>query len=329
MTKQTETKQTNKQILGIHHITAIAGDPQTNLDFYTGVLGLRLVKLTVNFEDPGTYHLYYGDGVGDPGTILTFFPWPNAPQGRRGTGQVTETAFAIPESAVDFWAARLAERNVVLQGPFDRFGEPVLSFSDPDGLGIELIGTKATRENRAYQAGPIPLESAIRGLHSATLTQVDPRETGALLTDTMGYRLFARDGDRFRYAVDSGEPGALVDVLRAPNEQSGRVLIGTVHHIAWRTADDVQLLRWRRELTHLGHHVSAVRDRKYFNSIYYREPGGILFEIATDSPGFIVDEAPEDLGSKLVLPAWLEPERAKLQTVLPQLQLTAPLEAGI
>jgi glyoxalase family protein len=202
VTKQTETKQTNKQILGIHHITAIAGDPQTNLDFYTGVLGLRLVKLTVNFEDPGTYHLYYGDGVGHPGTILTFFPWPNAPQGRRGTGQVTETAFTIPESAVDFWAARLAERNVVLQGPFDRFGEPVLSFSDPDGLGIELIGTKATRDNRAYQAGPIPLESAIRGLHSATLTQVDPSETSALLTDTMGFRLFARDGDRFRYAVD-------------------------------------------------------------------------------------------------------------------------------
>jgi catechol 2,3-dioxygenase-like lactoylglutathione lyase family enzyme len=318
-----------KQILGIHHITAIAGDPQTNLDFYAGVLGLRLVKLTVNFDDPGTYHLYYGDGVGHPGTILTFFPWPHAPQGRRGTGQVTETAFAIPENAVDFWTARLAERSVAFKGPFDRFGERVISFSDPDGLEIELIGAKATRDDRAYQEGSVPLESAIRGFHSATLTQADHRQTAAMLTDTMGFKLIAQDGDRFRYAVDSGNPAGLVDVIRAPDERLGRVLVGTVHHIAWRTADDQEQLRWLTELTRLNYGVSPVMDREYFHSIYYREPGGILFEIATDPPGFSVDEAAEELGSKLVLPPWLEPERTKLEAVLPPLRLPTRQEARV
>jgi glyoxalase family protein len=317
--------QMDKHILGIHHITAIAGDPQTNLDFYAGVLGLRLVKLTVNFDDPGTYHLYYGDGVGHPGTILTFFPWPDAPQSRRGTGQVTETAFAIAEDAVDFWIARLAEHRVAFQRPVDRFGEQVISFSDPVGMRIELIATKTTRDDRAHQAGPVPLQFAIRGFHSATLTQADHRETAALLTDTMGFKLVARDGARFRYAAASGGPAGLVDVLREPDQRQGRVLAGTVHHIAWRTAGDEQQLRWRTELTRLDYGVSPVMDRKYFHSIYYREPGGILFEIATDPPGFSVDEAPEELGSKLVLPPWLEPERARLEAVLPPLRLPAPL----
>jgi catechol 2,3-dioxygenase-like lactoylglutathione lyase family enzyme len=318
-----------KQILGIHHITAIAGDPQTNLDFYAGVLGLRLVKLTVNFDDPGTYHLYYGDGVGHPGTILTFFPWPHAPQGRRGTGQVTGTAFAIAENAVDYWTERLAARSIAFKGPFDRFSEQVISFFDPDGMGIELIATRTTRNDRAYQAGPVPLEFAVRGFHGATLSQADHRETAALLTDTMRFKLVAQEGDRFRYAVDSGEPAGLVDVLRAPNERPGRVLVGTVHHIAWRTADDDQQRSWRTELTRLNYGVSPVMDRKYFHSIYYREPGGILFEIATDPPGFSVDEAPEELGSKLVLPPWLEPERASLEAVLPPLRLPARQEASV
>ena len=317
----------NKHVLGIHHVTAIAGDPQTNLDFYAGALGLRLVKLTVNFDDPGTYHLYYGDGVGHPGTILTFFPWPNAPKGRRGTGQVTETSFAIPENAVDYWAERLAEYGVPFNGPFDRFGEQVLAFSDPDGLGVELVGTKATSEDRAYQAGPVPVEYAIRGFHSATLTQAAPLERAALLTDTMGFHLVARDGNRFRYAVGSGEPSAIVDVLHAPDERTGRILVGTVHHIAWRTENDEEQLRWQTELTRLGYGVSPVMDRKYFHSIYYREPGGILFEIATDPPGFSIDEATEDLGSKLVLPNWLEPKRAELQKVLPPLVLPMRQEA--
>jgi glyoxalase family protein len=309
-----------RQILGIHHITAIAGDPHTNLDFYAGLLGLRLVKLTVNYDDPGTYHLYYGDGVGHPGTILTFFPWPHAPQGHRGTGQVTETAFAIPESAIDFWEKRLAARGVSFKS-FDRFGERVISFSDPDGLGIELIGTKTTREDRAYQAGSIPIHFAIRGFHSATLTQADHHATAKLLTDTMGFKLIEENETRSRYKVDSGESASLVDVVHAPNERSGRVLVGTVHHIAWRTPDDEQQLRWLTELSRLDYGVSPVMDRKYFHSIYYREPGNILFEIATDPPGFGVDESMENLGTKLVLPPWLERDRAKLEASLPALRL--------
>jgi glyoxalase family protein len=311
----------SKEILGIHHITAIAGDPQSNLDFYAGVLGLRLVKLTVNFDDPGTYHLYYGDGMGHPGTILTFFPWPSAPRGRRGTGQVTETAFAIPENGLDFWTARLAERGVAFAGPVERFGEQVISFSDPDGMRVELVATRTAPADRAWLGGAVPPEFAIRGFHSATLCEPDHRQTAKLLTDTMGYRLVAEDGNRYRYVVDSGAPANVVDIVRAPEERPGRVLVGTVHHIAWRTPDDQQQGSWLRELSRLEYGVSPVMDRKYFHSIYFREPGNILFEIATDPPGFAVDEPREELGSHLVLPAWLEPERTKLEAALPKLRL--------
>ena len=311
----------NKQILGIHHITAIAGNPQTNLNFYAGLLGLRLVKLTVNFDDPTTYHLYYGDGAGHPGTILTFFPWPSAPKGRRGAGQVTETAFAIPADALDFWTARLNGRGVTFEGPFDRFGEKVIAFSDPDGMRVELIATAVTNIDRAFEAGQVPLKFAIRGFHSATLSEADHRSTAALLTGTMGFKLIAQDGNRFRYAADSSESARTVDVLHVPQERQGRVLVGSVHHIAFRTADDAQQQAWLGELSKLHYGVSPVMDRKYFHSIYYREPGNILFEIATDPPGFAIDEAPEKLGSHLVLPAWLEPQRAQLEAVLPPLSM--------
>ncbi len=318
----------NKQILGIHHITAIAGDPQTNLDFYAGLLGLRLVKLTVNFDDPGTYHLYYADGVGHPGTILTFFPWPSAPKGRHGTGQVTETAFAIAEDAVDFWIARLTERRVAFTGPVERFGEKVISFSDPDGMRVELVATRMAPADRIWEAGPVPAAFAIRGFHSATLREADHRATAGLLTDTMGFELAAQDGNRFRYAAGSGGPAAIVDLVRAPEERPGRVLVGTVHHIAWRTPDDRQQGEWLAELTRRGYGVSPVMDRKYFHSIYFREPGNILFEIATDPPGFAVDEPASELGSHLVLPAWLEPERARLEAVLPPLRLPHATEVA-
>ena len=311
----------NKQILGIHHITAIAGNPQTNLNFYAGLLGLRLVKLTVNFDDPTTYHLYYGDGAGHPGTILTFFPWPSAPKGRRGAGQVTETAFAIPADAWDFWTARLNGRGVTFEGPFYRFGEKVIAFSDPDGMRVELIATAVTNIDRAFEAGQVPLKFAIRGFHSATLSEADHRSTAALLTGTMGFKLIAQDGNRFRYAADSSESARTVDVLHVPQERQGRVLVGSVHHIAFRTADDAQQQAWLGELSKLHYGVSPVMDRKYFHSIYYREPGNILFEIATDPPGFAIDEAPEKLGSHLVLPAWLEPQRAQLEAVLPPLSM--------
>jgi catechol 2,3-dioxygenase-like lactoylglutathione lyase family enzyme len=312
-----------KELLGIHHVTAIAGDPQPNLDFYAGVLGLRLVKLTINFDDPGTYHLYYGDGIGHPGTILTFFPWPKAPGGRRGTGQVTATSFAVLDGSIPYWVARLDEHRISHQGPLERFGEKLLSFSDPDGLGIELISTSNLRAERAYTDGPVPLEHAIHGFHSATLTEAGYQRTATLLTETMGFKLTQQEGTRFRYAAKSGEAGAIADVLCAPEERPGRVAVGTVHHIAWRAADDPQQLAWQQDLARLSYDVTPVIDRKYFHSIYYREPGGILFEIATDPPGFAVDEAPAELGSKLQLPPWLESARDELVTILPPLRLPA------
>ena len=211
----------SKEILGIHHITAIAGDPQTNIDFYAGLLGLRLVKLTVNFDDPGTYHLYYGDGVGHPGTILTFFPWPHAPKGRHGTGQVTHTAFAVPVSALDYWTDRLHRRAIGFTRSPDRFGEKVIAFADPDGMAIELIFTASVNIDRAYQAGPVAVENAIHGFHSATLSEEGYQRTAELMTGTLGFKLAAEDGNRFRYAIGSGEPGSMIDILCAPEEQRG------------------------------------------------------------------------------------------------------------
>jgi catechol 2,3-dioxygenase-like lactoylglutathione lyase family enzyme len=314
----------DKQLLGIHHITAIAGEPQENLDFYAGLLGLRLVKLTINFDDPGTYHLYYGDGIGHPATIMTFFPWPKAPKGRKGSGQVTATSFAVPRASIPYWVERLDQHRIAHSGPSERFGEPLLSFTDPDGLGIELVATPNILRDRAYVQGPVPPEHAIHGFHSATLTEAGYQRTAALLTETMGFRLVQQEGNRFRYAAHSGDPGTIADVVCAPEERPGRVAVGTVHHIAWRTADDQQQDSWQKELVRLGHDVTPIIDRKYFHSIYYREPGGILFEIATDPPGFAIDEDPEELGSRLQLPPWLEPSRQELLAILPPIRLPAP-----
>ena len=311
----------SKEILGIHHITAIAGHPQTNIDFYVGLLGLRLIKLTVNFDDPSTYHLYYGDGVGHPGTILTFFPWPSAPRGRHGNGQVTQTSFAVPAGALDYWKERLTSHKIAVQGPVERFGEPTISFADPDGMIVELVFVNTVNGDRAYQAGPVPLQNAIHGFHSATLSEEGYQKTASLLTGTLGFELARQEGNRFRYVIGSGGPGATVDVICAPEERRGNVLVGTVHHIAWRTPDDRQQREWLAEITRQGYNASPVMDRKYFHSIYFREPGGILFEIATDPPGFSVDESLEALGSKLVLPPWLEASRAELEAVLPPLRL--------
>lgn len=315
----------NREILGIHHITAIAGNPQANLDFYAGLLGLRLVKLTINYDDPGTYHFYYGDGIGSPGTLLTFFPWPGAPRGRRGNGQAAATAFAISAAAMPYWTDRLARQGIALDGPFERFEEQVLAFQDPDGLGIELIESAALSAERAYAGGPVPLQYAIHGFHSATLSEEGYGGTAALLTETMGFKLVRHEGNRFRYAAASGEPGALVDLACVPEEPQGRLGVGTVHHIAWRTPDDPQQLEWLREITRLSYNVTPVIDRKYFKSIYFREPGGVLFEIATDGPGMNVDEAVEDLGTTLQLPPRLEPTRAQLEAVLPRLRLPVPV----
>ncbi len=305
-----------KTILGIHHITAIAGDPQHNIDFYTDLLGLRLVKVTVNFDDPGSYHFYYGDGQGTPGTILTFFAWPGARQGRQGNSQVTVTSFATPPGSLAFWRERLSAKGVKFDGPLERFGQQVLSFTDEDGLRLELIETAATDPARAWTGSSVRPEFAIRGFHSATLSETGYQRTATLLTDQMGFRLIGQEQNRFRYEVDTGGAGKTVDVVCAPDGPEGRIAAGTVHHIAWRTADDAQQREWLAEVGRLGYNVSPVMDRVYFHSIYFREPGGILFEIATDSPGFMVDESLDKLGSTLALPPWLAPQRSRIESAL-------------
>ncbi len=309
-----------KEIPGIHHVTAIAGEPQQNLEFYAGFLGLRLVKLTVNYDDPETYHLYYGDEDGHSGTILTFFPWPGAPRGRKGAGQVTTTSFSIPRDSVSYWVERLGKHGIGFTGPVDRFGEQLISFSDPDSLNLELVA-HAGESRRGWSRGPVPREHAIRGFFGVTLSEEGYERTSSLLTETMGFNLIKQEGNRFRYAVRSGGPGALVDLLCQPDARPGAVSVGTVHHVAWRTPDDEQQKKWREELVEAGLNVRPVIDRKYFHSIYFREPGGVQFEIATDPPGFIIDERKEELGTRLMLPPQLEPLRAHLDQVLPRVKL--------
>jgi glyoxalase family protein len=304
------------QVHGIHHVTAIAGDPQATVDFYTGVLGLRLVKLTVNYDDPQTYHVYFGDEAGHPSTILTFFPWPGAPRGRAGTGQVTVTAFAIPDGSLGFWADHLKANKVECTGPIRRFDEEVLELQDPDGLHLELVTGRAP-ETSPRPDGPVPGQHAIRRFYGVTMAVEGYERTAGLLTATLGMREAGTKGNRFRYmAGDAGAP-AFVDLLCLPSGPRGRVAVGTVHHIAWRTPDDETQRAWREKIARLGYNVTPIIDRTYFHSIYFREPGGVLFEIATDPPGFAVDEPAGALGKRLVLPPWLESARADLAQVLP------------
>jgi glyoxalase family protein len=303
-------------IAGLHHLTAIVGDPQQNVDFYTRVLGLRLVKQTVNFDDPGTYHLYYGDEVGTPGTILTFFPWPGAPKGLRGTGQIIDISFSIPTTALDYWIDRLSNHGVAITGPTTRFDEHVISFLDPHGLSLELVAHKDAELRSGWEKGPIPPAYAIRGFSSVTLAVAQQERTATMLTNVLGFRLIAQEGNRFRYEVGAGGPGARVDVLSLPDQPRGRVAVGTVHHVAWRTEDDAHQLAWQDYLKGNGTDVTPVQDRQYFHSIYFHEPGGVLFEIATDPPGFSFDEPVEKLGTHLKLPPWLESYRSEIEKVL-------------
>jgi glyoxalase family protein len=312
-----------KIIPGIHHLTAIASDPQRNLDFYTQTLGLRLVKLTVNFDDPGTYHFYFGDALGHPGTILTFFPWRGAPRGQLGSSQVTTIGFAVPQTALGYWVERLQSAGVSSAGPQQRFDEQVLAFTDPDGLQLELVEQPGAKLREGWASGPVPAEYAIRGFSGVTLTEIDHEETAALLTATFDFRPARREGNRFRYEVGAGADHALVDIVEEPEMLRGQIAAGSVHHIAWRAPTDAEQLAWRADLMSKGLYVTPVRDRQYFHSIYFHEPGGVLFEIATDSPGFATDETPEQLGTHLNLPPWLEPERVRLERILPALRLPA------
>jgi glyoxalase family protein len=330
-------KNHTKGIFGIHHVTAIASDPQRNIDFYTNNLGLRLVKLTVNHDDPSTYHFYYGDEFGHPGTILTFFPWPDAPRGHRGTGEVIATSFLIPENSINYWMDRLKSKQIEFRGPYNRFDyEHVITLYDPDGLELELVAHKSAEERSAnvWKEGPIPAEHAIRGFYSVTLSEEGYERTSSVLTDELGFVATRHEASRFRYeipdiVIDKGEGdgeeeekggvegGArIVDVLCLPYTQQGLVGVGTVHHVAWRTPTDEQQKVLRSSIVKAGLNATPVIDRVYFHSVYFREPGGVLFEIATDPPGFMIDEKPDSLGTHLLLPPWLESMRKDIEKIL-------------
>ncbi len=305
---------------GIHHVTAIAGNAQRNFDFYTRTLGLRFVKRTVNFDDPGTYHFYYGDETGQPGTILTFFPWEHAAPGRGGVGQTHQTAFRVPASSIGWWTHRLTDKGVAYEPLEKRFGEPVLAFTDPDGMSLALVGVTDAANEAAWTTSGIPAEHAIRGFHGVTLLLEKAAKTGAILTDVLGYSEVAREGSIIRYQA-SATPGAYVDIYEAGGFLPGRMGRGSVHHIAFRAADDAEQAAMAKKLIEKhGQHPTEQKDRNYFRSIYFREPGGVLFEIATDVPGFAVDEPVETLGKDLKLPAFLEGHRADIEKVLPALE---------
>ena len=310
--------------MGIHHVTAIAGDPVKNLGFYTRDLGLRFVKKTVNFDEPSTYHFYYGDETGSSGTILTFFPWTNAPVGRRGVGETRQTAFRVPLRSLGYWTQRFIEKGILHQKLEKRFGQSVLPFADQDGMALALVGIADAENESGWSNEDIPSEHAIRGLQSVTLLLDSAQKTAAILTDVFGFREVGREGPLIRFAAAGDAKGSAVDVYEAAGVPRGHQGRGSVHHIAFRAADDAQQAQMTEKLirTH-GRHPTEQKDRKYFRSIYFREPSGILFEIATDIPGFAVDEPVEALGQHLKLPEFLEPRRKEIEGVLPALEKAA------
>lgn len=305
-------------ILGIHHVTGICGDAQQNVDFYAGVLGLRLVKLTVNFDDPGTYHLYYGDGAGSPGTVLTFFPYPNAQQGRRGVGQVTTTVLAVPVGSLDYWDSRLRSHEVECHRETTGADQRGLCFEDPDGMRLGLMESSGF-SSVDWKESTVAKEHAIQGIRGAMLSLEGFENTAKLLRETMGFRESEQQGSRYLY--EAGQ--CFVELVCQPDAERALSGRGTVHHIAFRSPNEAEQLDWRNRLADEGYNVSPVMDRNYFHSIYYREPGGVLFEIATDPPGFTVDEPADRLGTTLKLPHAYEQFRLDIERLLPRLELPA------
>jgi glyoxalase family protein len=306
-------------INGIHHITAIAGNAKKNYDFYTRVLGLRLVKKTVNFDDPQTYHLYYGDKFGTPGTILTFFPWEGITAGRRGARQATEIGYSVPEGSLDFWLKRLEDNNVLYNKPAEKFGEQYLTLLDPDGLKLELIVPKTTDNRLPWETAEVKAENATRGFHNITITTNKMDATAKILTDVFGYKLLEQHVNRFRFVTDAVDNAAIVDLVEVAGEIAGHVAGGSVHHVAFRVKNEEILMQYREKIAALGLHITDKIDRNYFYSLYFREPGGVLFELATDNPGFSVDEPVDQLGSGLKLPVQYENIRENLEKSLPSL----------
>ena len=309
---------------GIHHVTAIAGDASRNLDFYTRIIGLRLIKKTVNYDDPGTYHLYFGDETGRPGTILTFFPWAHAPRGRNGVGLTQQTMFRVPESAIGYWAHRFVERGVTHEAIEKRFGQSVLSFTDPDGMSLALVGVAGGETEAAWQGDDVPVEHALRGFHGVRLLLDDAKRTAAILTDVLGFTESGQEGPVTQFVADGTNVGGVVEIREAKGFLAGNMGRGSVHHVAFRAATDEAQAEMRRKLVE-NHGLQATEqiDRNYFRSIYFREPGGIIFEIATDQPGFAIDEPVASLGQSLMLPPFLEGQRKAIEAKLQPLENAA------
>ena len=308
------------KILGLHHITAIAGDAQRNYDFYTKTLGFRLVKKTVNFDDPQTYHFYFGNEEGTPGTILTFFPWANVRPGKNGAGMATEIGYSVPQGSLDFWKARFEKLDVRHDIISERFGEKHLAFQDPDGLWLNLIEAKHQDNRKGWNTAEINADVAIKGFHTVTLTLVDIKATAAVLTEVFGYKQIEQDGNLYRYQTDAVENAALVDLLEMPQAQRGLNAGGTNHHVAFRVKNDEVLMQIREKIIARGLQITEKINRDYFFSLYFREPGGVLFEIATDNPGFATDETLENLGSSLQLPDQYEAMRDQIEKGLPEIK---------
>ncbi|MBC9933437.1 ring-cleaving dioxygenase [Chitinophaga qingshengii] len=306
----------DQAITGLHHITAISGNAKKNFDFYTKTMGLRFVKKTVNFDDPHTYHFYYGDKTGTPGTILTFFPWEDIMAGRRGTHMATEIGYSIPEGSIDFWQKRLEAANMIYNKPSSKFGEIYLTFLDPDGLKIELTVAEKTDDREPWVTDAISADHALRGFHHVTLTLEDIQPTADLLVSVFGYKLEKNLANRYRFVSPAGDTANYIDLVEAKGEPRGHVAGGSVHHIAFRMKDDAMQEHYREKIEAMGLHATQQLDRKYFRSVYFREPGGVLFELATDTPGFTVDEPVDQLGTHLMLPAQFEPQRAEIEQKL-------------
>lgn len=308
----------DNRILGLHHITAIADNAKRNLDFYTQVLGVRLVKKTVNFDDPGTYHFYFGNENGTPGTILTFFPWEGIGKGTNGSGMATHIGYSVPKGSLEFWKNRLKSFNVnVEEGEI--FGEKMISFKDPDGLQLQFIEPSNEDNRKVWTTDDIKDENALKGFHNVTLTLNKAEPTIKVLTDVLGYDLQKQEGERYRFRTDAIDTANLIDIIENNKIPNGRNAAGTNHHIAFRVKDDNVLMEYREKVLSAGLNITPKINRDYFYSLYFREPGGVLFEIATDNPGFTVDEPLEELGKNLKLPAQYEGMRSKIEDVLPKL----------
>ena len=313
-------------IKGLHHVTAVTRDAQQNVDFYRNILGQRLVKKTVNFDAPEAYHLYFADEIGTPGSVLTFFAWPNMKRGMRGNGETASVAYNVPAGSLGFWQDHLKRNGIPTLPVEQRFGEEVLAFDDPDGMQVELVAAGAADEIHFWEAGPIPQVHALSGFHSVTLWLNEIEPTADLLINQMGYTFAERAGNRHRFTGGPGSLARSIDILHRPVQPEDKPYeasfgTGSIRHIAFRVpSDDVQL-QYQAALRAAGYDVTPVRDRNYFHSIYFREPGGVLFEIATDTPGFAIDEPVESLGEALKLPEWFEPNRVLIERDLPPLEL--------